>query len=429
MSLPAPSRPQIAVIGAGPAGLMAAEAAAQAGADVTVYEAKASPGRKFLIAGRGGLNLTHSDPFETFVGRYPEGRTMVRRWLEGFDAEALRAWAADLGIETFVGSSGRVFPTDMKAIPLLRAWLQRLGAQGVRLQTRQRWLGFDAAGGARMQGPDGEWQLQADAFVLALGGGSWPQLGSDGRWCEVLAGHGVAVAPLLASNCGWTCAWSEHLRARFAGQPLKAVVAHWQGADGQPRRRRGECVLTEHGVEGSLLYAAGADLRAQWQREGTATWTLDLCPDIPEAELARALAKPRGKRTLGEHLRRQTGVDAAKAALFFEGASAEEKSDAVAMAQRLKHRALRFDGMRPMAEAISTAGGVRAEAIDERGQLRALPGVFVAGEMLDWDAPTGGYLLTACFASGREAGRSAAEWAHWMSPVGRPRSAVDTIAG
>jgi uncharacterized flavoprotein (TIGR03862 family) len=419
MSAPHPA-PRLAVIGGGPAGLMAAETARAAGVEVHLFEAKGSVGRKFLIAGKGGLNLTHGEPRPGFDARYRERAAAVGRWLDGFDADALRAWARGLGVDTYVGSSGRVFPQDRKAAPLLRAWVRRLKDAGVQLHVHHRWRGWDASGALRFETPAGEAAFAADAVVLALGGGSWPQLGADGAWVEPLRAHGVDIAPLQAANCGFDIGWSALLAGKFAGAPLKPVVAHWQDAAGRAHALQGECVLTATGIEGSLVYAIGADLREAIARDGSAALQLDLAPGRDLARLEADLAKPRKGRSLGEHLRRQAGLDAAKCALLFEVLGKPAQQDMARVAATLKRLPLRLLRPRPLAEAISTAGGVRLEALDEALMLRQGPqpsqaglpreGIFCAGEMLDWEAPTGGYLLTACFASGLRAGRGAARW-------------------
>ncbi|MBD8872730.1 TIGR03862 family flavoprotein [Rhodanobacter sp. DHB23] len=404
------SSPRLAIVGGGPAGLMAAEAACADGIQVDLYDAMGSVGRKFLLAGKGGLNLTHGEPFARFVERYGERRGEVARWLRAFDADALRDWARGLGVETFVGSSGRVFPADMKAAPLLRRWLHRLRAAGVTFHMHHRWLGWTGGGALRFAAAEGERIVAADAVVLALGGASWPKLGSDGAWVAPLCDAGVDIAPLQSANCGFEIAWSEHLRTRFAGAPLKSVVAHWLDRHGIAQARQGECVLSEYGIEGSLVYAIGADLRERVARDGGAMLHLDLAPGIPRVALAERLAAPRGKHSLGDWLRRRAHLDAAKCALVFEVADKVALADPVALAARIKALPLTLRAPRPLGEAISTAGGVRLEALDEHLMLRARPGTFCAGEMLDWEAPTGGYLLTACFASGLLAGRGAARW-------------------
>jgi hypothetical protein len=409
----------VAVVGAGPAGLMAAERLALAGQRVAVFDAMPSVGRKFLLAGKGGMNLTHSEPFDRFVARYGARRAQIEPLLRRFDADALRRWAAALGIDTFIGSSGRVFPTDMKAAPLLRAWLQRLRGLGVVFHMRHRWVGFDDEAGAppalRFETPQGDTSVRARAVVLALGGGSWPRLGSTGAWVPLLARRGVDVAPLQPANCGFDVArpaedgslregWSDFLRTRFAGAPLKTVALRFE-EDGAARfEQRGEFVLTETGVEGSLVYAASSPLREAIHRHGSAVATLDLLPDRGADFVATELARPRGARSLATHLKTRLHLDGAKAALLHEllpKAYFAPGADPAPLAAAIKALPLTLLRPRPIAEAISSAGGVRFEALDEATfGLRALPGVWCAGEMLDWEAPTGGYLLTACFASG-----------------------------
>jgi len=406
----APRHSILAVIGGGPAGLMAAETARAAGIDVHLFEAKGSAGRKFLIAGKGGLNLTHSEPRPGFDARYRERAREVGAWLDDFDADALRQWARGFGIESYIGSSGRVFPNDRKAAPLLRGWVRRLKDSGVQMHVQHRWQGWTDDGALSFDTPDGPMPFKADAVVLALGGGSWPQLGSDGAWMPLLAARGIDLAPLAPSNCGFDIGWSLYLAEKFAGAPLKPVLAHWHDFEGVAHTLQGECVLTEHGIEGSLIYAISADLREVLARDGLATLHLDLVPGRALERLSRDLAKPRNGRSLGEHLRRQAGIEGAKAALLFEVLDKAALQDMPRVAATIKHLPLTLRSARPIAEAISTAGGVRLDALDARLMLRALPGVFCAGEMLDWEAPTGGYLLTACFASGLRAGRGAADW-------------------
>jgi len=411
--MPAPdslqSMPGLVVIGGGPAGLMAAEVARTAGIEVDLYEAKGSVGRKFLIAGKGGLNLTHSEPMPGFARRYRERERHIARWLHDFDAAALRDWARGLGVDTFVGSSGRVFPLDLKAAPLLRGWVRRLRDQGVRFHVHHRWLGWNNDGSLRFATPQGERSVRADAAVLALGGGSWPQLGSDGAWQALLRGLGIEVAP-LPSNCGFDIGWSAHFCDRHAGAPLKPVIAHWHDLRGNSQSLQGECVITATGIEGSLIYAISADLRDTISRDGSARLHLDLAPGRELQRLHDALAKPRGSRSFSEHLRRQTGLDGVKAGLIHETLDKSRLDDAQLVARTIKQLPLTLQRPRPLAETISSAGGVRLEAMDDALMLKTAPGKFCAGEMLDWEAPTGGYLLTACFASGYRAGKGAVDW-------------------
>lgn len=411
MTLSSTAPRRVAIIGGGPAGLMAAETVRAAGHQVDVYEAKGSPGRKFLIAGKGGLNLTHSDAHEVFVARYRERASEVGAWLADFDGPALRDWALGFGVETYVGSSGRVFPVDRKAAPLLRGWVRRLKEQGVRLHVQHRWTGWADDGALRFETPEGEVTVQADAVVLAMGGGSWPQLGSDAAWVAPLAARGIDMAPLQSANCGFDVDWTAYFRDRQAGAPLKPLVAHWIALDGQPRTLQGECVISADGIEGSLIYAMAADLRDTLTRDGAVTLHLDLLPGQTEAQLLDKLQRPRQGRSFGEHLRRQLGLGGVKSALLFEvlGKDAGQlPADRIAAA--LKRLPLSLLRPRPMAEVISTAGGVRLEALDAQLMLRQMPGTFCAGEMLDWEAPTGGYLLTACFASGLRAGRGVIQY-------------------
>lgn len=399
------SLPNAVVIGGGPAGLMAAEQLAQDGVAVTVYDGMRSVGRKFLLAGRGGLNITHSEPFEQFVGRYGRSQPHLQPFLTNFGPNELRAWVHDLGIATFVGTSGRVFPAEMKAAPLLRAWLKRLRASGVQFQMQHRWLGWDEAGALRFATPDGEKFVHADAVIMALGGASWPRLGSDGGWVPLLAAHGVDIAPLRPANCGFDVGWSDYFREKFAGSPVKTVMLHHQSF-----HQRGELVITKTGVEGSLIYAASAGLRDAILAAGQATFTLDLLPDKSEVEIANQLAKPRGSRSLASHLQSRLHLKGAKVGLLREIVPAADFADPHKLAAAIKALPVTLTGIRPLAEAISTAGGVTFADLDESLRLRALPGVFCAGEMLDWEAPTGGYLLTACFATGRAAGLGALNW-------------------
>ncbi len=395
----------VAVIGGGPAGLMAAEQLAAAGRSVDVFDAMPSVGRKFLLAGKGGLNLTHAEPFDDFVGRYGARSCLLRPLLQDFGAEQLRAWAAGLGVETFVGTSRRVFPVDLKAAPLLRAWLHRLRGQGVRFHMRHRWAGWDESGALRFESPTGDVICRPAATVLALGGASWPQLGSNGAWWPWLQARGVDLAPLQPSNCGFDVGWTDHLRQRFAGEPIKSVAIAFEGW-----RQRGEFVLTAGGVEGSLVYAVSALLRDRLAAGGEAVFQLDLLPDRSLDWVQQELAHPRGPRSLATHLKTRLHLSGAKAALLWEIVPREVQADPARFAALIKALPIRVTAPRPVAEAISTAGGVRFEGLDAQLMLHALPGVFCAGEMLDWEAPTGGYLLTACFASGRRAGQGAAAW-------------------
>jgi uncharacterized flavoprotein (TIGR03862 family) len=403
---PAPNQ-TIAIIGGGPTGLMAAEVLSQAGFKVDVYDGMPSVGRKFLLAGVGGMNITHSEEYPAFLSRYAERAPMIAPLLRRFGAQPLREWIHGLGIETFVGSSGRVFPTDMKAAPLLRAWLKRLREAGVVIHTRHRWLGWNDDGSLRIARPDGECSIKPTVTLLALGGASWSRLGSDGAWVELLKARNVTVAPLQAANCGFEVqAWSELMRSKFAGAPLKNIAIGLQGH----APRLGECVVTETGVEGSLIYALSGAIRESINQAGSATVEIDLIPGKAPGDVLKALSKPRGSRSMAKHLHSQVGVDGVKAALLRELAPAEAFADVTQLALMLKRLPLKLIKPRPLDEAISTAGGVTFESLDGRLMLKTLPGVFCAGEMLDWEAPTGGYLLTACFASGRAAGLGIQEW-------------------
>lgn len=401
--------PHVAIIGGGPAGLMAAEVLSQAGVRVDVYDAMPSVGRKFLLAGVGGMNITHSEAYPAFLSRYAERAPKIAPLLRAFDANALCRWIHGLGIETFVGSSGRVFPTDMKAAPLLRAWLKRLRESGVVIHTRHRWLGWLPDGTLRVDSPEGEKHITPDATVLALGGGSWARLGSDGAWMPLLAERGVALAPLQPSNCGFEVAgWSEVLRNKFAGAPLKNIALALE----HHSPRLGECVITASGIEGSLIYAWSAPIREAINQQGTATVLIDLLPGKAVDNVEKALAKPRGSRSMSKHLHSQLGLDGVKAALLRELAPPECFTNPAQLARAIKALPLQLITPRPLDEAISSAGGVSFEALDEHLMLKQLPGVFCAGEMLDWEAPTGGYLLTGCFASGRAAGLGVLSWLH-----------------
>jgi len=403
----------VAVIGGGPAGLMAAEVLSGLGYAVHVFDGMPSVGRKFLLAGRGGLNLTHAEPMPVFASRYNAGLAELAPMLADFDNVAVRQWANGLGVPTFVGTSKRVFPQGMKASPLLRAWLQRLQhpARGlpVRFFLRHRWVGV-AGNEWVFETPGGRQAFKFDAVVLALGGGSWARLGSDAAWTTLLHGQGVPVTDLQPSNCGFdlACGWSAHFRTRHAGRPLKSVVlsvsSDMTGERSPPFVRKGECVITDTGLEGSLIYAASSVLRHRLAGHGEASVTIDLLPDHPFERVLGEVSTPRGSRSLSTHLKSRLGLDGVKMGLLYEVLNPSQLKDPLALASAIKALALKFGSTRPLDEAISTAGGVAWEALDDRGMLRQWPGVFCAGEMLDWDAPTGGYLLTACLASGRWAG-------------------------
>lgn len=424
MSQSALSAARAVVIGGGPAGLMAAERLRAAGCEVDVFDAMASVGRKFLLAGKGGLNLTHSEDFDLFASRFATGRGVpcveVTRWLRRLDGPALRKWAAELGVETFVGSSGRVFPVDMKAAPLLRAWLARLRASGVRFHMRHHWLGWTEDRALRFRHGDEERVVPADVLVLALGGASWPQLGSNAGWVPILAARGVAVAGLRPANCGFDVGrlradaaepgWSPLFRDKFAGQPVKPVALHFEGQSGRSFSRQGEFVITASGVEGSLIYAASSLLREEIEDHGEALIHLDLLPSRSEAFVADEVARPRGPRSLSTHLKSRLGIEGLKASLLHEVLSKDEYGDVATLARALKRLPIRLQAPRPLAESISTAGGVCLPELDEQLMLQRMPGVFCAGEMLDWEAPTGGYLLTASMAGGAVAGEGAADW-------------------
>jgi uncharacterized flavoprotein (TIGR03862 family) len=404
MPNPSSPPPRVAVIGGGPAGLMAAEVLAAGGARVEVFDAMPSVARKFLLAGKGGMNITHSEPYDDFVRRYGARSGDVAAWLGDFGPEAVRAWIHGLGVDTFIGSSGRVFPTDMKAAPLLRAWLHRLREAGVRFHMRHRWLGWDGES-LRFAAPEGEQWVQVDAVVLALGGASWPRLGSDGSWVPLLEARRVDVAPLVPANCGFDVDWSPHFSEKHAGAPLTTVALQYVDRDGARARRQGQFVVTGTGIEGSLVYAVSSVLRDQIAARGETTIWLDLAPDHPADRVRAEVLRPRGARSMSSHLQSRLGIKGVKAGLLRECLSQADYMDEETLAASIKALPLVLKRPRPIAEAISSGGGVRFEALDADGMLRALPGVFVAGEMIDWEAPTGGYLLTACFASGRAAAR------------------------
>jgi uncharacterized flavoprotein (TIGR03862 family) len=398
------SQTRIVVIGTGPAGLIAAETIAQGGARVTVYDAMPSVGRKFLMAGRGGLNLTHSEPLPTFLSRYREAKSLLAPAIEAFPPDRLRAWCETLGQPTFTGSSGRIFPKTLKASPLLRAWLRRLDAMGVQFSLRHRWTGWDEEGRLLLQMPEGQIAVEASATVLALGGASWPRLGADGGWVETLRAKGVKISSLKPANCGFTVDWSDIFRDRFEGEPLKSIALSFGG-----RTVRGEAVITRGGIEGGAIYALSADLREAILGSGGATLHIALRPDLQAATLSARLSAPRGKQTFSNWLRKAAQLSSVALGLLQETAKASGISlsslSAEALAMRINDVPVVLTGVAPIARAISSAGGIAFDELEADFMIRRLPGVFAAGEMLDWEAPTGGYLLQACFATGAAAGR------------------------
>ena len=423
----------VAIVGGGPAGLMAAEVLSRAGVAVHLFDAMPSVGRKFLLAGKGGMNLTHAEPLEAFVTRYGAAQDRVQALLQRCGPQAVRDWAAGLGIETFVGTSNRVFPTDMKAAPLLRAWLHRLrhpgeGGTPVTFHMRHRWQGWgEGPGGALVfDAPSGRVSVRARATVLALGGASWARLGSDGAWLPWLQAAGVAVSPLLPSNCGFEVAgsaahgvaqgWSSHFSERFAGQPFKSVAIRATDSLGQHFHRKGEFVATASGVEGSLIYAASSLLRDEIARQGQATFELDLLPDRSPEHVLAQVRHPRGSRSLSSHLKSRLGLDGIKTGILHERLDKEAMNDPVRLAAAIKALPITVNATRPIDEAISSAGGVRWDALNPDLMVEAKPGLFCAGEMLDWEAPTGGYLLTACLASGVVAGEGVARYLRKNGP-------------
>lgn len=388
---------------------MAAETLARGGASVTIYERMPSPARKLLLAGRGGLNLTHTEALESFLTRYGSAAPRLRAAIEALPPEALRAWCEELGVPTFAGTSGRVFPKSMKTSPLLRAWLRRLASLGVEIKLSHRWLGWDETGAVRFATRDGEITVAADVVVLALGGASWPHLGSDGTWLEALTEKGVQVAPLAPSNAGFLVSWSDIFKDKFQGQPLKRIALSFGAYSA-----RGEAMITKTGIEGGAFYALSTSLREAIAETGEAVVHIDLRPDMPHVAIEQRLAKPRGKQSLATFLRKAVQLSPADIGLLQEAAHAAETPLAglspEGIAALIKSLPLRLAGMAPIGRAISSAGGVAFDGVDDHFMLTARPGVFVAGEMLDWEAPTGGYLLQACFATGAAAGRGALAW-------------------
>ncbi len=404
----APKNKSAAVIGGGPAGLIAAETLARAGVAVTVYDQMPSLGRKLLMAGRGGLNLTHSEPLADFLKRYGDADELLLAAVSEFPPAALRAWADELGADTFVGSSGRVFPKALKTSPLLRTWLLRLRNLGVTVKLRHRWEGWDDDGQLRFNVGGEDVSVKPDVVVLATGGASWPKLGSDGRWVDILREQKVAVAPLQPANCGFTTAWSDVLRG-FAGQPLKRIAITFG-----ERSARGEAMVTQTGIEGGAIYALSSPIRDAINKHGATTITIDLLPDVTAAKLGERLAAPRGKQSLSNFLRKNTHLAAVALSLLHEAALAKGKPlsalPPAAIAALIKAVPVKLTGVQPIETAISSAGGIRFSELDEHFMLKNSRGVFVAGEMLDWDAPTGGYLLQASFATGVAAAKGALAW-------------------
>ena len=396
---------KIILIGAGPAGLIAAETLLNAGVHVDIYDAMPSAGRKFLLAGKGGLNLTHDEPYEKFISRYGENSEILQPYLDDFTPDDLRLWAKELGIETFVGSSGKVFPVGMGAAPMLKAWMTRLSEQGANFHFRHRWLGWGAENALRFDTVDGEILTVADGVILALGGGSRRKTGSNAAWIPILENRGVEVAPLKPSNCGFDIHWTEHIKTRFAGSPLKTIKLSFGG-----QQRRGEFVLSENGVEGSLIYTFSAALRDEIDARGSATIHLDLLPDWSEEKVMKSLSQPRGSRSISNHLKKKLGLSGVKATLLWEVLPKEDRADIRKLGAAIKSLPLKLLAPRPIEEAISSAGGVTFESLDQNLMLREFPGTFCAGEMLDWEAQTGGYLLTACFATGRAASKGMLKW-------------------
>ncbi len=415
MPLKNTATPTVTIIGGGPAGLMAADVISAAGVQVDVYDAMATVGRKFLLAGKSGLNITHSEPLETLLSRYGDSRDALAPLITAFDNQHIRAWVNGLGIQTFTGSSGRIFPEDRKAAPLLRAWRRRLKEQQVRFHQRHRWTGWNRQNHLCFSTDAGVVQINADIVILALGGGSWPRLGSDGRWVSVLEHHNIQVSPLQASNCGFDCSWSEHFRQRFAWKPLKSIALSHPASNSTARRC--DLMITDTGVEGGAVYALASALQAELRQHPLATLQIDLTPQRTLEQLTRALSTPRGGASMATHLKRRAGLEGIKANLLRELTSAEQFSDPQRLAAAIKSLPLPLTAPRPIEEAISSAGGVGFAQLDNHLMVKQKPGLFIAGEMLDWDAPTGGYLLTGCLASGRAAGLGVLNWLGQAKPA------------
>ena len=399
----------VAIIGGGPAGLMAAEVLSLSGVQVDLYDAMPSVGRKLLLAGIGGLNITHSEDYINFCTRYGAEQSLLQPSLDQFTPEALRAWVHGLGIDTFVGTSGRVFPKEMKAAPLLRAWLHRLRQNGVRFHVRHRWQGWTHDGSLQLTGPDGEIEIKADATVLALGGASWPKLGSDGSWATLLADQNIDITPLQSANCGFEVPWSQLLKQKFSGEPLKSIAIRFTDHTGTEHHRQGECMISREGIEGSLIYALSRPLRETINVTGSATFYIDLAPERSAEKILDALCR-RGSKSLSNYLKSALGFNGVKTALLYEVLNKDQINDLKALATSIKALPITVHATRPIAEAISSAGGVAFSNLNHDFMVKQLPGVFVAGEMLDWEAPTGGYLLNGCLATGLHAGRGVLAW-------------------
>lgn len=391
----------VAIIGGGPTGLMAAEVLLNHGIQVDLYDAMPSVGRKFLLAGIGGLNLTHSEDTEKFLSRYTDRQSNITPWIKQFDAQKIQQWANELGIPTFIGSSGRIFPEAMKAAPLLRAWLQRLRLAGLNIHVQQRWHGFNSENSLLFDTPSGEKIVPASTILLALGGGSWPKLGSDGAWVDILTKKNIKIAPLEPANCGFNVEWSEHFKSQYAGHPLKTIAINGQ---------QGECVITTHGIEGGLIYFFSSTLRQQIAKDGNALLNIDLLPDKSILQIETALQQPRKHYSLSNFLRKTLNLNGIKLGLIYENINQVDRNNPNRFAYLIKHLPIKLLSTRPIDEAISTAGGICFEGLDQELMFTQLPGIFCAGEMLDWEAPTGGYLLTACLASGRYAAYGIIKW-------------------
>lgn len=410
----------VAIIGGGPAGLMAAEVLSQAGVQVDLYDAMPSVGRKLLLAGIGGLNITHSEDYQKFCARYGAEQALLQPSLDQFPPEALRTWVRTLGIDTFVGTSGRVFPKEMKAAPLLRAWLHRLRQKGVRFHVRHRWHGWAEDGSLQLTGPDGDITIKPNATLLALGGASWPKLGSDGSWTTPLGNKGIDITPLQSANCGFETPWSALLKQKFSGEPLKSIAISFTDHTGEKYQRQGECIISREGIEGSLIYALSRPLRETINHTGSATFYIDLAPDRSPEKILDALCR-RGSKSLSSYLKSALGFNGVKTALLYEMLGKAQINDLKTLAATIKALPITVHATRPIAEAISTAGGIRFSNIDPNFMIKKLPGFFVAGEMLDWEAPTGGYLLNGCLATGLHAGRGALAW---LTARARPQSSA-----